>query len=594
MDDTAWRIPFREVDDFTLDTLLYEGQHTLLYLGCQKNLERQVIIKVLKPHVNDNREWMERFQREARVCARLKHPNIVEVYRLGERDGFHYIAIEYVRGISLKELLQKAGKLPLNMAFNITEQLLRALSFVHQHQILHRDIKPGNILIDFYGQVKLADFGLAQIGEESRVTRQGTLIGTPAYMAPEQISGVSVDARADLFGLGAVLYEMLSGTQPFSGENVSNCLYKIMNEHPPLLNEVHPGIPLEIAAFVDTFLQKSVEARWQDADSALDRLHQLCTQMNITFQTEQIAEFIRPYLHNLPDKPGCSGTLTKEEPRMDEPNAPRTLTKGRKRRMLLGGIGVFVLLLLFGMWWRFAGSETIPLQHAGGKSLLTVADSTDNRDSLHQPVSPELTSTPETSSTTIDTSAEKSLPNESESTTVTGRTRRVVNEHVSDKRPAEHSPIEPSGVPSTPVENGQSRLAVQVEPWARVLIDGKETASRATQHTFSVPPGKHALTLVHPNFPPQQFYIEMKPGEQKAVTWSFLKNVGFLQIEVRPWAEVYIDDKLRDTTPLREPLLLSAGEHLMELKHPYLLPYREYITIQEGDTLHLQVVLKKK
>ncbi len=579
-------IPFRQADDFELRELIYEGPHTLVFRGCQSSLQRPVIVKLLKPHVRDRREWMERFRREARVCAKLKHPHIVDVYALGEKEDYHYIAIEYIAGLSLKDLLQKAAPLPPGVALSITDQMLQALAYVHQHHVIHRDVKPGNILLNSAGLAKLSDFGLAQIEAEPTVTQQGSLIGTPAYMAPEQISGEPLDGRTDLFSLGAVLYEMLSGRQAFGGENYSTCLYKIMNEQPPALGELNHAIAENLSGYVETFLRKAPGERWPDAQAARARLPR---EAQLDAAAGGVAEFIRPFLPES-NAPEPSAVFVEEIRSPAKPAAPQQRRSISRRRVLWGGLaalllGISAILAALAISGEFASrpqrlhNAIPPAADSSAGDSLVAANHSPGAPGISGAIGKENQSAPR----------EEEVPNPAP--------RREVSEpHVAGSLPGREAVLQSpdSAAAALPAATTSSaRLNIEVEPWAKIVLDGQEADSHVTRRNFPLSPGKHTVAFLHPGFSPQVMQVDLSAGEEKSLRWSFLTDAGFLWVEARPWAEVFIDNKFRDTTPLNQPLVLSSGEHLLELKHPRLAAHRGIITIRAGDTLRVQAVLNQ-
>ncbi|RMF56789.1 MAG: serine/threonine protein kinase [Calditrichaeota bacterium] len=583
------QIPFDQVDEFLLRQLIHEGQHTLLFLGCQKNLGREVVIKVLKPHINHHEEWIERFQREAGASANLHHPNIIQVYRLGEKDGYHFIASEYVDGLSLKELLAHTSPLPVDIAVSISLQLLEAMAFVHQHNILHRDIKPGNILINSYGTVKLTDFGLAQIGEEPQVTKQGTLIGTPAYMAPEQISGQHLDARADLYSFGVVFYELLSGIQPFSADNITATLYKVINETPESLLQLQPNVPNELIAFVEKCIHKDAEERWPDTSTALEQLHHISSNLGFQKDEKKLASFITPYLEKKRHHQECS-ELTTHIQNDEEPSPSPSPSPPHHPILKTFGLFLFSLIVLAALlfWLKPSGNS----EHSSQKPyspLISQNAVNPQKDSIKIQLDSSRTSLIKKDTLNIQSPVKHGSGDIEKN-----------DSPVSSKTSQEREPIPPSTAPATEQEMNEAesiqkaQISVTITPWGNILINGKEVATHTSRFNQELSPGTYRITLSHPSFPPRQYTITLDKGEQKALSYSFWENMGFLNIEVRPWAEVYIDGKLWDTTPLKKPLFLSAGEHLLELKHPKLLPYREYVTIEKGDTLTMQIVLRTK
>src|SRR5712664_3278368 len=188
-----------------------------VYLAEDQELGRRVAIKILNErHANDD-QFVERFRREAKNAAALSHPNIVSIYDRGEAEGTYYIAMEYLDGRSLKELIVARGPAPIHLAVDYARQILAAIRFAHRHGIVHRDIKPHNVLVDGEGRLKVTDFGIARAGA-SEMTEAGSIVGTAQYLSPEQAKGTAVDPRSDIYSVGIVLYELLTGTVPFTGD----------------------------------------------------------------------------------------------------------------------------------------------------------------------------------------------------------------------------------------------------------------------------------------------------------------------------------------------------------------------------------------
>ena len=208
------------------------------------------------------RDRIERFNREARSAGRLSHPNIVSVFDFGEENGRHFIVMEYLEGQNLRESISTRGALPLKEAIEIASQILDALFFAHRNSVIHRDIKPDNIHILPGGQVKITDFGIARLTEEPSLTIDGQVFGTPSYMSPEQIIGKQIDHRSDIFSLGIVLYEMVTGRKPFVGDNVVSITYAIMNQETPPL----PGVPQSIERIIRRALSKNPLERFATAE----------------------------------------------------------------------------------------------------------------------------------------------------------------------------------------------------------------------------------------------------------------------------------------------------------------------------------------
>jgi len=237
-----------------------------LYLAWDPTLERQVAIKIL---IDDNDELRERFSREARSAARLHHPNIVTMYDVGEDDGRPFMAMEYIQGQTLAEIIRKNEPLTIVRKLQLAEALVDGLAFAHKAGVIHRDVKPANLMVDISGALKILDFGIARIAEYSSMTQAGALIGTLNYMSPEQLTGHGVDRRSDIFSVGAVCYELLSYRQAFPGGLDSGILQKLLQSQTEPLAVVCPTLDADIVRIVHRCLEADVQKRYQDLESTL-------------------------------------------------------------------------------------------------------------------------------------------------------------------------------------------------------------------------------------------------------------------------------------------------------------------------------------
>src|SRR5436305_2673737 len=220
-----------------------------VYLAEDQELGRRVAIKILNDrHANDE-QFVERFRREAKNAAALSHPNIVSIYDRGEAEGTYYIAMEYLDGRTLKELIVQRGPAPVTVSVEYARQVLSALRFAHRHGIVHRDIKPHNVLVDAEGRVKVTDFGIARAGA-SQMTEAGSIVGTAQYLSPEQARGTDVGQRSYLYSLGIVLYELLTGTVPFGGHSRVAAVNETLARPPDAPSARRPEVPRELDLIV--------------------------------------------------------------------------------------------------------------------------------------------------------------------------------------------------------------------------------------------------------------------------------------------------------------------------------------------------------
>jgi serine/threonine-protein kinase len=241
-----------------------------VYKAHDSLLERNVVLKVLHQQYNEDEDFVERFKREARSVAQLQHPNIVTVIDRGEEGGRQYIVFEFIEGENLKELVVRKGRLEVRQALEIALEIARGLAFAHDHGLVHRDVKPQNVLLNGDGGAKVTDFGIARsldVEHSASVTQTGTVLGTSNYIAPEQASGQPVDAHTDVYSLGVVLYEMLTGDVPFPGESFVAVAMKHIQEPSPSVLDVRGDVPLRIAEMIDRALEKDPEHRFPTMDA---------------------------------------------------------------------------------------------------------------------------------------------------------------------------------------------------------------------------------------------------------------------------------------------------------------------------------------
>ncbi|MFM7337809.1 MAG: Stk1 family PASTA domain-containing Ser/Thr kinase [Actinomycetota bacterium] len=329
-------------------------------------LDRPVAIKVLFAEFATDPAFVERFRREAQAAGNLNHPNIVGVYDWGKVNNTYFIAMEYVNGRTLSDILKQSGTLTPMQVCDVMIEVASALSSAHQSGVVHRDVKPGNILVSTTGQVKVTDFGIARAlgaGVEEGLTQTGAVMGTATYFSPEQAQGVFTDQRTDIYSLGIVMYEMLSGVAPFTGENAVAIAYKQVHETAPPIKERAPAVPDALAAIVAKCMAKSPDDRYSSADDVRNDLRRFVEGMPVSALVDQKQEELAT--RELPKIP-----TDKAEARRDVSNYPPYDDRGQQRT------AVFVFGALFAAIVLLAGGIFLyqTLTRSSANASITVPD----------------------------------------------------------------------------------------------------------------------------------------------------------------------------------------------------------------------------
>ncbi|WP_122638328.1 Stk1 family PASTA domain-containing Ser/Thr kinase [Romboutsia sp. Marseille-P6047] len=307
-----------------------DGGMAFVYEAKDKLLNRTVAVKVLRPEFVDDEDFLKKFKREAEAVASLSHPNIVNVYDVGEDGKVHYIVMEYIDGQNLKDIIKNEGTLDEYTALDITKQIAMALSAAHRKGIVHRDIKPHNILISNEGRiVKVADFGIAKAVSNSTMTNVGNIIGSVHYFSPEQAKGQSVNATADLYALGIVLYEMIIGRVPFRGDSPISIALQHINDDVEFTSEEKVSIPQSVRTLIKKLTEKSSEARYQSAEELIDDIDYIEKNIDLDF-IKEYDNFATKHIDI--EKIEQSADIEDEDEKLIE-DAPKVISKPKKENI---------------------------------------------------------------------------------------------------------------------------------------------------------------------------------------------------------------------------------------------------------------------
>ena len=565
---------------------LGRGAMGVVYKANDPTIGRTVALKTMRLDVHglDTGEMVRRFKNEARAAGLLNHPNIVTIYDAGEHEGIFYIAMEFIEGTTLHELLQQKRILDAGEVVQLSREICRGLDYAHAHGIVHRDVKPANIMITARGAVKIMDFGIAKAG--GSMTSTGQVLGTPNYMSPEHVKGRSLDGRSDLFSFGVILYEMLTGEKPFVGQNVTTIIYKIVNESPisprDLDVTIHPGL----SAAVIKALAKPPEERYQ---SGAELVHDL-ENYKVVGATLHATTLLPPTApvrtHEktvvLPMRVVAGSTVRVAEPAVTPARSPVPLrhpaaAAHSSRRS--GLVALMVTVLLLG---AVAGSYAyyrarVKMQQLEAEIKADEAQPAQPQPQKPSPV-PAATPTPVAAATPP---TMEIAPN------------TTVKLAASDKPVEEKSPFKPRKPAITPSPVAlQSELDITSKPdAARVDVDGQSDPAWVTpfkaQHLAA---GIHNVVFSKDGYISQTRAVEVVAGKNAAVAAELTPSSKVVVGSNPQGASIWVDGKDSGmVTPSQ--IALEKGVHQVTVRQP---GYREAFwegNLTQGQTVNFSPVL---
>ncbi len=507
-------------NNFTIIEKLSEGPTAVVFKARQNALERIVLLKKLQPHLVQDNDAAARFMREAKACAILKSENIVQVYDVTEFENSPAIVMEFVDGTPLDELLKTHGAFDEEFLRRAAKEILTALENAHANGVIHRDIKPANIILSNRDVVKVTDFGIAAVASSPALTTEGNLMGTPAYMSPEQARGETVDERTDLFSLGITLIELATGEKIFGGNSYAECLHKILSFNGEFPEQLAPQFSGDFKTFLAKLTAPNKEHRYATAADALQEISG--------------AEIPAPQLNEKKVRPYRTTAI---------------LT-------LIAVIVMAAVTLFFSNHRKDDDGTSILNQPAISSSAKETSDTTE---SMEQRTT--------------------SAKNDSRSP--------ASPDHFPQQLEIKESPVVNTVVPMSAASSDSGYLAITCTPWGKVFIDNQYIETTPIAGTVKVKTGSHVVTFMNPDFVPIMKTITIQKNTQAALDANFLKNAGYLFVTADPWAEIYIDDQHRDTTPLSHPIITSAGTRKIRLHNPAFKDYETIVTVISNDTVKL-------
>jgi serine/threonine protein kinase len=508
-----------------------------VYLAEDMELGRKAALKFLPPQYNADPELKARFKREARAAAALNHPHIITIYDIGEHQGKTWMAMEYVDGESLKDLIVRQ-ELDVDEALDIAVQICEGLGEAHRAGVVHRDIKPANILLDKNGRVKIADFGLARLEDATALTGEGAVMGTPAYMSPEQVRGKKLDGRSDIFSLGVTLYELITRRLPFKGETRNAVFFAILNDEPEPLARYKRGVPAGLQRIMDKVLDKDREARYQhaaDLRADLKRERKLLPQPG-----QSSTKFVAP-------KPPANKPVPEKKRPMAPP--PPTAARSSRRVWLLAGIALALVVLV---WLVYKNMDW-------GQPLV-------------DPPLLSITTTPANATVLLDGNAIGATPIISYRANTGKVALRIWKTNYFTIDTAVVLAKGRETKLSFRLQPAFARVTLRIDPAdAEVILDGKSYAA-AQREKLPLDIGLHRLNLSREGYIPKQIEFRVAAARDTTVRFALDRNLvaeyGVIRVEPGLDGRLFIGEKFEENIAAGEVRIYNrpVGSYKVEVK----------------------------
>ncbi|MDK9700823.1 MAG: protein kinase [bacterium] len=541
--------PIGSIGGYELLEILSRSIVTTVYRGWQPSLNRPVLIKQLHPQLAAEKDIRARFEREARVIARVRQDNIVNIYDYSATAEAVYLVLEWVDGYNLSQILKRGGSLPAPIAMLVMLEILKGLEVAHMQEVIHRDIKPENILVSKDGRIKISDFGLALFKESPSITQQGMVIGTPSFMAPETITGGKVDARTDLFALGASCYELLTGERIFSGTTFSESLHLVLSKMPEKPSAKVRDIPPEIDKLVLKLLEKDPKNRPATAGDVAKQIRSILT----IYQWAENPVLIRDYIS---DPAGF--------------RMPRTTRIPLRRHRSIIAWGLVML----------AVAAIAMLLH---NRFQNVAQDASTQDTIPVKTADTIASVIPLDTSRIIPTAKDTTTKPPVSTKQPVKSDGIVSVPATRPRTTETN-TKPSELKTAKVKvNGFLRITS--DPWAVLETDTGIKETLPIANAIELEEGEHIIRLTNPKFPLITKRVTIHPYEVERLHVELWREVGAVKIgHIDPWADIYINGTKVASTPVATPIAVKPGTVTVKLVNPKYPPRIVQLTLTAGET----------
>ena len=557
---------------------LGRGSMGVVYQGFDPIIGRTVAIKTMLTEgfaPAEFEEYKARFQREAQSAGVLAHPNIVTVYDFGEDSGVLYLAMEFLEGKSLQALVEEQTILPVETIIPMYEQVCSALDHAHRHRIVHRDIKPANIMILESGLVKVTDFGIAKMMSMG-MTQAGQILGTPNYMSPEQVKGRSVDGRADIFSLGVILYELVTGEKPFGGQNITTVIYKIINENPISPRELDATIPVGLSYVIQKALAKSQDERYQTCRELAEDLRNYRSVGGAAAPSATVILRVPPIQApppealpppaRVPSAPVAAQPQVAAEPQPPRPLSVQVIPPHRPQpRGASPAVWVLLTLLVVGAagggyyYFKYkpehpAATPTTPTAERPAETPGTTTPPATEGGTPTTPQTETVTTPP--SNPPTETAAAQNTPSEP---------KAQVREAQGPELPRPIAPPPSGGRGTAAPKIGQLVVRSNVDG-AKITIDGRSEPGWVTPCTIpNLPAGAHSVVVSREGYSDAQESVTVEGGRTATVRPTLTVPSGEINIVTNPpGIEVFIDGQAVGLSPARKTL--GVGQHTYALR----------------------------